>query len=140
MGVEWIRCNKCENNFPDCGEYVRCQTCSEQGIGIYWCNDDCATADGHGVYLEDASTGKWVEVDEYDPYHAELLQALQARELEKFGKVDTEYFNDIWESCHFCRGDDASDEELLVHAMSLLRMTRRRLLEDYLAKQKRKAA
>lgn len=39
MGVDFITCDVCEYNFPDCGEYVRCD------CGGRFCSDECAHMD-----------------------------------------------------------------------------------------------
>lgn len=42
MGVDWYSCEKCGDTFPDCGDYVRCDSC-----GRHWCSDECAEAEGY---------------------------------------------------------------------------------------------
>ena len=41
MGVDYEVCTNCEDTFPDCGYFVRCD-CGKQ-----WCDDDCAATDGY---------------------------------------------------------------------------------------------
>lgn len=40
MGVDFLSCNSCGHNFPDCGDFVGCE------CGISWCCDDCAEGEG----------------------------------------------------------------------------------------------
>jgi hypothetical protein len=41
MGVEFLTCQNCEDNFADCGPHVSCD------CGNRWCDDDCASSDGY---------------------------------------------------------------------------------------------
>lgn len=40
MGVEFLTCQSCEDNFADCGPHVSCD------CGNRWCDDSCAEGDG----------------------------------------------------------------------------------------------
>jgi hypothetical protein len=40
MGVDWLTCRTCGENFPDCGDFVGCE------CGEHWCSDECAETDG----------------------------------------------------------------------------------------------
>jgi hypothetical protein len=41
MGVDFYVCRACDETFPDCGPYVRCEGC-----GKPYCGDECADIDG----------------------------------------------------------------------------------------------
>ncbi|AGY48360.1 hypothetical protein Slash_71 [Bacillus phage Slash] len=40
MGVDYLTCTNCEDNFPDCGPHESCE------CGRRWCTDSCAESDG----------------------------------------------------------------------------------------------
>jgi len=42
MSVDYFTCQRCKENFNDCGDYVSCENC-----GTCWCCDDCAELDGY---------------------------------------------------------------------------------------------
>ena len=53
MGVDFYTCAVCQDNFPDCGEYMRCGNCEEvfcgQECGKPRCSaDECEYDHGHG--------------------------------------------------------------------------------------------
>ncbi len=43
MGVDFLTCDNCQRNFPDCGYYVHC---NYEKCGKTWCSDKCAAEDG----------------------------------------------------------------------------------------------
>ena len=47
MGVDWLTCKYCGENFPDCGSFVTCE-CGES-----WCCHECASEDGYEISDED---------------------------------------------------------------------------------------
>ena len=50
MGVDWLTCNYCGENFPDCGHFVSCEEC-----GTTWCCDECASEEGYEEAPDDDS-------------------------------------------------------------------------------------
>lgn len=51
MGVDFLSCENCGHNFPDCGDFVNCE------CGKHWCSIECAESDGFR-YEEDGFTPK----------------------------------------------------------------------------------
>jgi hypothetical protein len=50
MGVEFLTCECCSKNFPDCGPHVSCE------CGRDWCSDSCAQADGYRHFINEEET------------------------------------------------------------------------------------
>jgi hypothetical protein len=40
MGVDFLVCKRCDDTFPDCGHFVRCDCWRK------WCSEQCAEEDG----------------------------------------------------------------------------------------------
>jgi hypothetical protein len=112
MGVDFLVCNYCEETFPDCGYFVRCEGC-----GTEWCSNECAEKDG---YKAEHCT-KYPELDNYD-----LMDDYRAEHCNYKYCYDCEYYAP--DSCNYCRGEDYANETLLSKALELLNMTREDLV------------
>ena len=113
MGVEFITCNYCEDNFPDCGHYVMCEEC-----GTEWCSEECAELEG--FVREHCS--KHTDLDDRD-----LMEEYRDGHCDYDDCTDCEYYNP--ESCKYCRHEDYDDNTLLWKALQLLKMSREELVE-----------
>lgn len=113
MGVEFLTCSYCEDNFADCGYYVTCETC-----GTNWCSDGCAEAEG--FVREHCS--KHTDLDDRD-----LMEEYREEHCDYEDCCDCEYYNP--ESCKYCRHEDYADFVLLNKALELLKMSREELVE-----------
>lgn len=113
MGVDFYTCHSCEDTFPDCGDYVICESC-----GTHWCSDKCAEEEG---YIAEHCT-------KYNVFGCEDLEA--ERKVRKcvrnYCDGTCEFY--VLDSCKFCRGEDYEDGELLSKALDLLGMTREELI------------
>jgi hypothetical protein len=113
MSVDFWSCHNCGETFPDCGEYVSCESC-----GTVWCCDECAEEEG---YIEEHCK-KW-DVCGYDDLNEER----------KIRKCDYEWCDTcpeyVADSCKYCRGEDYEDSELLDKALELLKMKREDLVD-----------
>lgn len=113
MSVDYLTCNCCEENFPDCGYYVSCESC-----GTHWCSDECAEEDG------------------YISEHCKKFPILSDRdEMEDYREKNCDY-EDCTDcpyykpdSCKYCRNEDYSDNVLLEKALELLNMSREDLIK-----------
>lgn len=114
MGVGFLTCHNCGHNFPDCGEFVRCESC-----GTNWCNDACAEEEG------------------FIAEHCALYNVYGYHEMSEIRKdKECPFLNGCYEcgyyvsdSCNLCRGEDYEDAELLQKALELLQMKREDLIE-----------
>lgn len=109
MGVDWISCNMCGENFPDCGDYVICEKC-----GTNWCSHECASEDGY--------------TEEYCRLGFEIEDGCcddgQCEDDECEG---CEHY--VPESCSYCRCENYEDYELLNKAMEILGCDRQFLID-----------
>ncbi|AKA61499.1 hypothetical protein CPT_Stahl71 [Bacillus phage Stahl] len=96
MGVDYLTCANCEDNFPDCGPHVSCD------CGNRWCDDSCAEGDGfreepngftpkNGTYEQETSCNycRGEDVDDADLLAAFLHMTKMTREqaVEWYNKV-----------------------------------------------------
>lgn len=113
MGVDFYICHNCEETFPDCGEYVSCESC-----GTKWCCEECAEEEG---YIEEHCT-------KYNVFgYSDLKDEQRIRKCEKTYCSDCEFY--VPDSCKFCRKEDYEDYILLNKALELLNMTREDLIQ-----------
>lgn len=108
MSVDYYTCHHCEDTFPDCGYYVRCQSC-----GTKWCSDECAEEDG------------------YIPEHCSIHKDLKNRDLmEQYRDCYCDHIDccdcGFYEpdSCKYCRCEDYEDSFLLEKALEILGISR----------------
>lgn len=113
MGVDWLSCNNCGHNFPDCGDYVSCE------CGEHWCSEECAEKDG---FQRDECKLEYEVIDGYE----------QNEECKKGhnGGCDT-CENYIKGGCKYCREEDFEDEVLLDYALQKLGLSREDLIKQY---------
>lgn len=104
MGVDWLSCEYCGENFPDCGDFEMCE------CGKHWCSLECAEEDGY--MSESCKLG-------YD---------LDDNDCEE-SCYDCE--NHLGTTCKYCRHEDYSDEILLDYALQLLGINRENLIKQY---------
>lgn len=115
MGVDYLTCENCGNNFPDCGHFVTCENC-----GRDWCDYNCANADG---YTEEYCK-KGFEIEEQ--YCIDEDECTRGFKEGCFG-CD----NYIEESCSHCRGEEFEDCDLIETALKLLNIGREKLIEKH---------
>ena len=113
MGVDWIACNRCGETFPDCGDYVTCESCCTE-----WCSYDCAEEDG---YIPEHCS-KHPDLDNRD-----LMEEYREDHCNHDDCCDCEYYAP--DSCKYCRHEDYDDETLLEKALELLDMSREDLVK-----------
>lgn len=118
MGVDWYSCKSCEDIFPDCGDYVSCESC-----GTRWCSYDCAHEDG---YVE-RHCKLGIEIDS----SSEKEDHPDCPNIEYCSDCD----NYVEDSCGYCNGDIVETEDLLEYALILLDISRTELLEKYKIKE-----
>lgn len=90
MGVDFITCERCGHNFPDCGDFVRCN----DECGIDWCSYECAEEDGYIQNYEedengweiDMSTCKYCREEDFDDSEL-LVYALKLLDCSRDGLV-----------------------------------------------------
>lgn len=42
MSINYYVCKNCNDTFPDCGTYIKCESCF-----THWCSEECAEEDGY---------------------------------------------------------------------------------------------
>lgn len=115
MGVEFYTCDNCGTTFPDCGEYVSCETCWTK-----WCCDECAEEDGYvGEHCK-----LHPDLDDYG-----LMYEYRKKHCKYDSCTDCEHY--VPDSCKYCRKEDYTDNVLLDYCMELLGVTRDQLVEKY---------
>lgn len=113
MGVDYYTCKNCGENFPDCGDYVSCESCF-----AHWCSNECAKEDGH---IKEHCR-KYPELDDRD-----LMEEYRENHCDCEDCCDCEYYEP--ESCKYCRHEDYEDDILLDKALGLLNMSRDDLVD-----------
>ena len=98
MGVDYYTCNCCEDNFPDCGYYVSCESC-----GTHWCSDECAEAEG---YIAEHCR-KYTIL-----YNRDLMENYRKDHCNYEDCCDCDYYEP--DSCKYCRNEDYQDNVRLL--------------------------
>lgn len=111
MGVDFLVCAACSDTFPDCGRYVICNE-DFGGCGERFCSEECAQYQ-RGLSEEDGDYGAF----------SRMTSDEQEREKS---------------SCVDCRGENATDHNLLHFLLELTGMSREEAEKQYLL-EKRKA-
>lgn len=113
MSIDYFTCKRCENNFPDCGYFVNCESCFS-----CWCSDECAKEDG---YIKEHCK-KHPDLDDRD-----LMEEYREDHCDYEDCCDCDYYEP--DSCKYCRGEDYEDDVLLDKALKLLNMSREDLIK-----------
>ena len=109
MGVDYYPCANCGQTFPDCGEFT---ACNEEfgGCGKWYCSDECAQ----------------VQKCEYDV----------EGDYEGYDHLTKDEKNKNKTTCINCRGEHASDTNVLTWLLKRLYMTRKKANQEYLKDKK----
>lgn len=59
MGIDFYTCSYCDETFPDCGRYFRCD------CGRMFCSDECGKRDIPATYNDDCQNTCCICRDEY---------------------------------------------------------------------------
>lgn len=118
MSVEFLTCNNCGVNFPDCGEFVYCEKC-----GTSWCTYKCAEEQGY----EEEHCELGCTIYDGDLYEDENSKNCIHENDEDFTCYDCDKYHE--ESCGFCRHENYEDSVLLNKAMELLNCDRQFLID-----------
>ena len=113
MSVDYLTCNYCEENFPDCGYYVLCESC-----GTNWCSEECAEQDG--FIGENCAKYQYL-------YDRDLMEEYRETHCDFEDCTECEHFRP--DSCKYCRKEDYTDDVLLDKALELLKMSREELVK-----------